>query len=95
MSDDKKPKITDQLNDAFKDMVGKVFGAKGKEVVENVQKQTKEISVKAIKSFVDFTDKLLENAKLKDNDLVKKSSNSVKDLLRQVGLLEEENEDEF
>jgi hypothetical protein len=95
MSDDKKPKITDQLNDAFKDMVGKVFGNNGKEFVEKVQKQSKEISVKAIKSFVDFTDKMLESAKLKDNDMIKKSSNTVKDLLRQVGLMEEESEDEF
>lgn len=93
MSDQKK--IVDQLNTAFTDFVGKAFGPKGKEFIEQVQKQSKEMSVSAIKTFVDFSDKILGATKLKENDLVKKSSNTVKDLLRQVGLMEEEKEDDF
>lgn len=87
--------VVDQLNNAFKDLVGKAFGDKGKEFIESVQKQTKEISTTAIKSFVDFTDKILESTKLKDKEIVKKSSNTVKDLLKQLGLMEEEKEEDF
>ena len=88
-------KLMDQLNDAFNDMVKKVFGEKGLEFVTQVQKQTKEFSVSTVKSFVDFTDKIMESTKMNENEMIKKSSNNVKDLLRQVGLLEEEKEDEF
>jgi polyhydroxyalkanoate synthesis regulator phasin len=87
MSEEKEKALAQKLNDSFKDMVGKVFGDKGKEFIETIQKQTKEISGTAIKSFVDFTDKILESTKLKDKEIVKKSSDNVKDLLKQLGFL--------
>jgi polyhydroxyalkanoate synthesis regulator protein len=93
--ENKQKKIIDQLDQAFKDMVKAAFGDKGLEFVEQVQKQSKEFSAGAVKSFVEFTDKVLESMKLNENELVKKSSDNVKDLLRQLGLLEEAKEDDF
>ena len=46
-----------------------------------------EFSAQSIKGLVDFGDKLIEQLKLQDNELVKKSSDGIKDLLKQSGLL--------
>jgi hypothetical protein len=96
MTEDKsQKKVIDQINTAFKDLVKAAFGEKGVEFVDQVQKQTQEFSASAVKSFVEFTDKVLESTKLNENELVKKSSSTVKDLLKQSGLLAEESEDDF
>ena len=44
---------------------------------------------------MDFGDQLIETLNLEDNKMVKKSSEGIKDLLKQAGLLKEEEEDDF
>ena len=94
MSDEKK-NVLKSLNDAFLDFSEQVFGKSGKDFLESTQNQINEFNVSAIRSFVEFTDQMIEDTKLKDNELVQKSHSTVKDLLRQFGVLEEESEDEF
>ncbi|MHA1341458.1 MAG: hypothetical protein ACTSRZ_16170 [Promethearchaeota archaeon] len=94
MSEEKKD-VLKQLNDAFLDFVKNVFGENGTKFIEDTNKQVKEFSAKAIKGFVDFGDQIIKSAKLDENELIKKSSQQVKDLLKQMGLLEEESEEEF
>lgn len=95
MSDDKKNDILEQLNASFKDMVKNVFGDNGLEFINKTEKQVNELSGKAIKGFVDFSDNIITSMKLDQNEIVKKSQGTVKDLLRQLKLLEEESEDDF
>ncbi len=95
MAQQKKENILDKLNNAVVDMTEQVFGEQGKEFVVKTQSQVQEFNSAVIKSFVDFTDKVLESTKLNENEVVQKSSNTVKDLLRQLDLLEEELEDDF
>jgi hypothetical protein len=90
-----KKKLVDQLNNAVIDLSKMMFGDKGREVAQQWTKQSKDFSLNVTKTFVDFTDKLLESTKLKENELIKKSSDGVKDLMRQLGFLEEDKEDDF
>lgn len=94
-SNNNKKNILEQLNKAVMDMTEQVFGAKGREFVENTQYQIKEFNLSAIRAWVNFTDKFLEDSKLIENELVKKTSSTVKDLLKQLKILEEDSEDDF
>jgi len=84
MSDD----FAKKLNKQFEDFVKGIFG-------EDTTKKMNEFSAQSIKGIVDFGDKLIEQLKLQDNELVKKSSDGIKDLLKQAGLLKDQTEDEF
>ncbi|MCF2140902.1 MAG: hypothetical protein K9W44_12670 [Candidatus Lokiarchaeota archaeon] len=87
--------LFDKLNQAVLDMTEQVFGQKGREFVENTQYQIKEFNISAIRAWVNFTDKFLEDSKLIDNEIVKKTSSTVKDLLKQLKILEEDSEEDF
>ena len=95
MDEEKEKNTLEKLNEAFLDFTENVFGESGREFMEKTQKQVNEFNVAAIKAFVDFGDQILENTKLGENEMVQKSSNTVKDLLRQFNLLEEESEEDF
>lgn len=91
---EKEEKLVDKLNTAFVDFVGKVFGDSGKNFVKDTQKKVKELSSSSIKKFVEFSDSVLDKVKLKDNESVKKTRDAIEDLLKQLGLIEEK-EQEF
>lgn len=95
MTEENEKNTLEKLNEAFLDFTENVFGESGREFMEKTQKQVKEFNVAAIKAFVEFGDQILENTKLGENETVLKSSNTVKDLLRQFNLLEEESEEDF
>ena len=95
MTEENKKNTLEKLNEAFLDFTENVFGESGREFIEKTQKQVNEFNVAAIKAFVEFGDEILENTKLGENEVVRKSSDTVKDLLRQFNLLEEESEDDF
>ena len=86
--------ILDKLNSQFTDFVGSVFGESVKEFIEETSEKVKEFSSSSIKKFMEFTDSLLENLNLAENEQVIKTRDSVEDLLKQAGLLTED-EDEF
>ena len=90
----KDEKLMDKLNNAFIDFVGNAFGESGREFIEDTSQKVKEFSSSSIKQFMEFADTVLENLKLNENEQVMKTRDSVEDLLKQMGLLEED-EDEF
>ncbi|MHA1195284.1 MAG: hypothetical protein ACTSRH_04235 [Promethearchaeota archaeon] len=92
--EEKRETLIDKLNNAFKDFVGNAFGESGKEFIEDTSAKIKEFSSEAIKKFMEFSDSILENLKLTENEQIMKARDSVEDLLKQAGLLEED-EDEF
>lgn len=85
----------DKLNKSFLDFVGSVFGDSGKDFVKETQEKVEDLSSKSIKKFMEFTDSVLESLNLKDNEQVMKTKETVEDMLKQTGLLKEEEEEEF
>ncbi len=89
--DFENPEKKDFLGDISKgvqDFANNLFG-------EETSKQINEFAEKTVKTMVDFNDELLKSLNLTDNELVKKFSDGSKDLLKQMGLLQEETEDDF
>jgi len=95
MSEEEKEKILDKVNDAFIDFVGKVFGDSGKDFVQETHEKIKDFSSTSIKKFLEFSDDVLEKLNLKENEQVTKTRDSIEDMLKQSGLLKEEEEEEF
>ncbi len=96
MSDEengKKENILDKLNSSFIDFVGNAFGESGKDFIEDTSEKMKDFSSQSIKKFMEFSDSVLDNLKLTENDQVMKLRDSVEDLLKQAGLLEEDEEE--
>lgn len=85
--------ILDKLNSGFVDFVEKTFGESGKDFIEETSEKVKEFSSSSIKKFMEFTDSLLENLNLSENEQVIKARDSVEDLLKQAGLLTEDEDD--
>ena len=94
MAEEKKENFIDNLNKTFLDFVGNAFGESGREFMEETQEKIKDFSSSSIKKFMEFSDSVLENLKLTENEQVMKARDSVEDMLKQAGLLEED-EDEF
>jgi hypothetical protein len=94
MAEEKKENFIDNLNKTFLDFVGNAFGESGREFMEETQEKLKDFSSSSIKKFMEFSDSVLENLKLTENEQVMKARDSVEDMLKQAGLLEED-EDEF
>lgn len=98
MSDEEEQEeqnILDKLNKSFTDFVENTFGESGKNFIEETSEKIKEFSNTSIKKFMEFSDDLLEKLNLNENEQVIKARDSVEDLLKQTGLLVEDEEEEF
>ena len=97
MSEEEKSSdnILEKLNTSISDFAGQVFGESGKEFIEETSKKIKEFSSSSIKKFVEFSDSVLESLKLNENEQVIKARDSIEDMLKQAGLLKEDEEEEF
>jgi len=93
--EEKDETFIDKLNKSFLDFVGSVFGDSGKDFVKETQEKVEDLSSKSIKKFMEFSDSVLESLNLKDNEQVMKTKETVEDMLKQAGLLKEEEEEEF
>ncbi len=94
MSDEEeKQNILDKLNSTFTDFVGNAFGESGKEFIEETAQKVKEFSSSSIKKFMEFSDSLLEKLSLHENESVIKARDSVEDMLKQAGLLKDDEEE--
>ncbi|MBD3196672.1 MAG: hypothetical protein GF317_16570 [Candidatus Lokiarchaeota archaeon] len=91
---EEKENILENLNKQFVDFVGSVFGESGKEFIEETNEKVKDFSSQSIKKFMEFSDTVLDNLKLKDNEQVIKTRDTIEDLLKQAGLLKDEYEEE-
>ncbi len=92
---EEKQNILDKLNKSFTDFVENTFGESGKNFIEETSEKIKEFSNTSIKKFMEFSDDLLEKLNLNENEQVIKARDSVEDLLKQTGLLVEDEEEEF
>ncbi|MFX1394233.1 MAG: hypothetical protein ACFFAH_11725 [Promethearchaeota archaeon] len=92
---EEKEKILDKINNAFVDFVGSVFGESGREWIKETQEKIKDFSSSSIKKFMEFSDDVLEKLNLHENESVIKTRDSIEDMLKQTGLLKEEEEEEF
>lgn len=87
--------ILDKLNKSFSDFVENTFGESGKNFIDETAEKIKEFSNTSIKKFMEFSDDLLGKLNLNENEQVIKARDSVEDLLKQTGLLVEDEEEEF
>ncbi|MHA2196459.1 MAG: hypothetical protein ACXABO_12805 [Promethearchaeota archaeon] len=94
MSDDEKENFIEKMNNAFTDFVGSVFGESGRDFIEETSEKIKDFSSEAIGKFMEFSDSMIDQLNLQDNEQVIKTRDSVEDLLKQAGLLKEGEEEE-
>jgi len=75
----------------------KFFNSKSsrEEFVQETHEKIKDFSSTSIKKFLEFSDDILEKLNLKENESVIKTRDSIEDMLKQTGLLKEEEEEEF
>lgn len=93
MAEEEKENFVEKLNDSFLDFVGNVFGESMKDSLKDTQEKIKDFSSDAIKKFVGFADDAIEKLNLQENETVQKTRDSVEDMLKQAGLLKEEEEE--
>ncbi|MHA1293390.1 MAG: hypothetical protein ACTSQJ_12065 [Promethearchaeota archaeon] len=93
MSEEEKENFLEKLNNSFLDFVGNVFGESMKESLKDTQQKIKDFSSDAIKKFMDFSDDILEKLNLHENEQVIKTKDSIENMLKQTGLLKEDEED--
>lgn len=91
---EEKENFMDKMNKSFVDFVGSVFGESGKDFIEETSEKIKDFSSDAIGKFMEFSDSVIDQLNLRDNDQVVKARDSVEDLLKQSGLLKEDEEEE-
>ena len=96
MSDEgeEKENFIDKLNKSFTDFFGNIFGESGKDFFEETSEKIKDFSSEAIKKIMEFSDDALEQLKLNENEQVIKARDSIEDMLKQAGLLKEDEEEE-
>ena len=91
---EEKENFIDKMNNALTDFVGSVFGESGRDFIEETSEKVKEFSSDAIGKLMEFSDSMIDQLKLSDNEQVIKARDSVEDLLKQAGLLKESDEEE-
>ena len=96
MSDEgeKKENFIEKLNNSFNEFFGSVFGESGKDFIEETSEKIKDFSSEAIKKIMEFSDDALEKLNLNENEQIIKARDSIEDMLKQAGLLKEDEEEE-
>ena len=92
--EEKEKNFIEKLNEQFTSFVGSVFGESGKDFIEETSEKIKEFSSDAIEKFMEFSDDVIEKLNLNENEQVIKARDGVEDLLKQAGLLKEDEEEE-
>ncbi|MFX0022697.1 MAG: hypothetical protein ACFE9S_10245 [Candidatus Hermodarchaeota archaeon] len=96
MSDEgeEKENFIEKLNKSFTDFFGNIFGESGRDFMEEASEKIKNFSSEAIKKVMEFSDDALERLNLNENEQVVKARDSIEDVLKQAGLLKEDEEEE-
>jgi predicted urease superfamily metal-dependent hydrolase len=93
--EEKKENLVEKLNDSFLDFVESAFGESGADFVKETQDKVHDLSSESIKNFMKFSDDVLEQLNLHENEQVMKTRDSIEDMLKQLGLLKEDEEEFF
>ena len=80
--------------EAAKEEGGEAASGESAAASNDILAKAKDLSKNAVKSMVSTGDSVLKSLKLDENDMVKKMQQQAKDFLKQMGLLEEEFENE-
>ncbi|MFX1379501.1 MAG: hypothetical protein ACFFA4_10450 [Promethearchaeota archaeon] len=91
---EEKENFIDKLNKSFTDFFGNIFGESGRDFIEETSEKIKDFSSEAIKKLMEFSDDALEKLNLSENEQVIKARDSIEDVLKQAGLLKEDDEEE-
>ncbi|MHA2397727.1 MAG: hypothetical protein ACXADU_02405 [Promethearchaeota archaeon] len=91
---EERENFIDKMNNALEDFVGSVFGESGRDFIEETSEKVKEFSSDAIGKLIEFSDSMIEQLNLQENEQIIKARDSVEDLLKQAGLLKESDEEE-
>jgi len=91
---EEKENFIEKLNKSFTDFFGNVFGESGKDFIEETSEKIKDFSSEAIKKLMEFSDDALEKLNLNENEQLIKTRDSIEDVLKQMGLLKEDEEEE-
>jgi len=90
---EEQEKFLDKLNNALLDFSEKAFGESGRNFIKETQEKIKDFSSDAIKKFMDFSDDVLEKLNMRENENVMKTRDTIEDMLKQSGLLKEDEEE--
>ncbi|MCK4687990.1 MAG: hypothetical protein KAT66_07655 [Candidatus Lokiarchaeota archaeon] len=91
---EEKENFIEKLNKGFTDFFGNIFGESGKDFIEETSEKIKDFSSEAIKKLMEFSDDAIEKLNLNENEQVIKARDSIEDILKQAGLLKEDEEEE-
>jgi hypothetical protein len=91
---EEKENFIEKLNKSFTDMFGNIFGESGKDFIEEASEKIKDFSSEAFKKIMEFSDDTLERLNLNENEQIIKARDSIEDVLKQAGLLKEDEEEE-
>ena len=91
---EKKDNFIENLNKSFTDFFGNIFGESGRDFIEETSEKIKDFSSEAIKKLMEFSDDTLERLNLNENEQIIKARDSIEDVLKQAGLLKEDEEEE-
>jgi len=85
---EEKEKMIDKISNSLVDFVGNILGESAKEKAEDAKSKAKNISADGLKKVLEFTDTVINQLELKDNEQVSKARESVEDFLKEQGLIE-------
>ena len=87
MSEDKE-KLLDKIGNSLVDFVGSILGESAKEKAVDAKEKLKNISNDGLKKVLEFTDTVIDQLDLEENEQVKKARDKVEEVLKDQGLIE-------
>lgn len=85
---EEKEKVLDKIGNSLVDFVGNILGESAKEKVLDAKNKVKNISKDGLKKVLEFTDTVIGQLDLKENEQVKKARDKVEEVLKDQGLIE-------
>ncbi|MHA1148625.1 MAG: hypothetical protein ACTSR8_10315 [Promethearchaeota archaeon] len=85
---EEKEKILDKIGNSLVDFVGNILGENAKEKVLDAKEKVKTISKDGLKKVLEFTDTVINQLDLEENEQIKKARDKVEEVLKDQGLIE-------
>lgn len=85
---EEKEKMIDRIGNSVVDFVGKILGESAQDKVTDARAKAKNIGSDGLKKILEFTDTIIGELDLKENEQVKSAREKVEDFLKEQGLME-------
>ncbi len=79
--------LKDEIDKGLRDLMDRVFGAKGTDFYDDAKEKAEDISDSATRGLFEFADAMISGLKLKENETVMKARNNLEDLLKKAGVM--------